>query len=143
MTTLRKKILLVLLRYNQGDIPNIFWSTIDVRIDRRSTGLNAREIAYYVSHDRLIDKYKYKRALLRMKDEGLVKNSKPKRDRYTRYTCETDEFILTNNGIKVAKKIEKDIKDMVAQWQKITEMMPPINSEWYKEIPGIKKDWNG
>jgi hypothetical protein len=142
MTTLRKKILLVLLRHNQGGIPNIFWSTMDVRIDRRSTGLNAREIAYYVSYNRLIDKYKYERALLRMKDEGLVTTSKSKQYRCARlYT--TGEFILTNNGIKVAKEIEKDIKDMVLQWQKITEMMPPIDDEWYKEIPGIKKDWNG
>lgn len=140
MTELKKKILIVLLRYERREISNIFWTTLSkkISIDRRDAGLSSRELAYYITWKKKLHKFKYDRSLNSLANAGLVKESSSERDIYPKKLM---VFYLTKKGREEAEDIENEIKEYLIQWRQVLEDEPPIDKSWYKEYPGMKKEW--
>ena len=116
MTKLKKKILLVLLRYKKNELPNIFKARMSQEIwrDKKDKGLAPYEIGYFISWDKGVDGFKYQRALNGLKTEGLVQSHDEAR--YHR----KQTFYLSQKGETIAENIKKEITEFINDWKKTT-----------------------
>lgn len=128
ITKLKKKILLILLRHKEKKLPNIYWidKKGNIRKDKSSTGLNAREIAFFISADEFVNRFKYYRALLQMNEEGLVNSYKTPKYRLTQQEL---EFELTDKGENAARKIKEEIEGIKKECHNMLE-----GDDWKKRL---------
>ena len=109
ISKLQRKILIIMLRYERGDIPNLSpWCTMDIIREENYGGQASLEIAYLVVE--FDGGWTVDRSIRTLVDAGLVNCvDYHQRGLNRRYN-------LTADGKEMAQKIEKENTKIVDEW---------------------------
>ena len=109
ISKLQRKILMIMLRYERGDIPNVSpWCTTDIIREENYGGQASLEIAYLAVE--FGGGWTVDRSIRTLVDAGLV-NCVDQRQR-----CLDRRYNLSADGKEMAQKIEKENTKIVDEW---------------------------